>query len=264
MPAPPAAPEAAQAKPQPEKAPNNKLQAPPPALDVPAIAAQPQLWPAQIVLLEPTEFPVFVGGKQAGSVRLPRGTSVMLRKVNTDGTVDVQREGATARIPAKCTNLSMAVKNDPPSGNGSASGPTAARPENTPVHLLDVSVSPDADTGADVDEQGTRLRSYRIKIVNATDQKYPKVLVRFFAFARTANDEVILAANDEQSCDIGPNTELTVLPAKLRVVKGRMLEGYAVLLRDAANNIVGSQTTIESVAKNWPALESLPPGAPLP
>jgi len=243
-----------------------------PLLDLATIASQPQLWPAEIVLVTPVEFPIFVNGKQAGSAELPRGTSVTLRRVNADGTLEVQRQGATARIPARSTNLLRLLQGGSAGQAATANtskpvAQTAARPAATPSgprQMLEVSVSPDPTADVDIDSQGNRLKSYRIRIVNATEQNYPKVLVRFFAFARNATDEVTLAANDEQVCNVGPNTELIVLPAKLRILKGRGIDGTAVLLRDGDNNIIGSQTTRDSVTKNWPALESLPPGSPVP
>lgn len=258
----------------PAKAPESTPQATPLPLDAARIAAQPQLWPAQVALVVPVQFPIVINGAQAGSVQLPRGTPVFLQKVNADGTVEVQRQGAFAKIPARNTNLLALVqaRASAPAADGNASQPappagaTTPRASATPgPQTLSVVVSRDqSGDAAGVDDQGNRVQAYRIRIVNPTDRSFPKVLVRFFAFGRTANNELSLAANDSQTCDVGPKTEITVEPAKLRVDKGRNLDGYAVLLRDADNAIVGSQTTRESVAKDWAALENLPPGSVLP
>ena len=249
----------------------------PAPLTIAVIAAQPQLWPAQVALSIPVQFPISINGAQAGSIQLPRNTVLTLRRVNVDETVDVLHQGALARIPGSSTTLlaqvstkqnsvvppapaagGEAAAQPAPAANGAATG--AAVPGQA---ALAVTVTRDRSQDVGADEQGRRLWVFHVLIKNASDKAYPKVAVRFFAFSRAGN-ELSLAANDTQSCDVPANGEITVDPAKLRLENNRTFDGYAVLLRDADNAIVGSSTTRESVTKNWTVLESLPPGSPVP
>ena len=254
----------------------------PAPLDAPKAALLPQFWPRTVVLAVSIDFPVTLNGVQAGSMRLPKGAALNLRKVNADGTVQVERQGSQATLPVDSTNLLSLMRkaaedasSNPtpapatPAASDAAAAPadsgTASAPTATPGPRPVLNVIVNRDRGAEAsDDPGTRVYAFHIRIVNPTERAYPKVAVRFFGFARTRDNALTVVANDTQPCDVPANGEITVDPAKLRLEATRAFDGYAVLVRDAENTIVGYSTTRDSVTRNWAGLELLPPGSPLP
>ena len=81
---------------------------PPAPLDLAEIARQPALWPRQVVLLVSVRFPVILNGVNVGNIQMPSGRAVLLRKVNLDGTVEIELQGSQtshARVKAQATDL---------------------------------------------------------------------------------------------------------------------------------------------------------------
>lgn len=77
-------------------------------LDLADIARQPQLWPRQVVLLTSVRFSVVLKGVNVGNVQIPAGRGVLLRKVNPDGTVEIELQespGSQAKVKAQATDL---------------------------------------------------------------------------------------------------------------------------------------------------------------
>ena len=181
-----------------------------------------------------------------------------LRKVNVEGSVDVEHQNAITRIAAGSTNLSALIAATLEKEASDAAAAATPSPSSLNVTVI-------RDRNSDLsDESGRRVWGFHIRIANTSSQEYPKVAVRFFAFVRAANNDLALAANEVQSADVPANGEITIDPAKLRLDKTRSFDGYAVLVRDAKNAIIGSTSTRDSVVRNWEALEALPPGSPVP
>ena len=88
---------------EPENAPKGALSK---ALDVATIAAEPKSWPREVTLLSPVRLPLVLNGTKVGETQLPAGKSVVLRKVNLDGTVEVEFQGSSTSIQAAGTDLS--------------------------------------------------------------------------------------------------------------------------------------------------------------
>ncbi|MCX6966199.1 MAG: hypothetical protein NTZ46_00185 [Verrucomicrobia bacterium] len=81
---------------------------PPAPLDLAEIARQPELWPPQVVLLASVRFPVILKGVNVGNIQMPPGRAVLLRKVNVDGTVEIELQGsqtAHAKVQAQTTDI---------------------------------------------------------------------------------------------------------------------------------------------------------------
>lgn len=79
--------------------------APPVPLEIGDIARQPRLWPPQVILLRTQRFPVVIKGVNVGNVQVPAGRPVTLRKVNTDGTLEIEFQGSPAKVKAQATDL---------------------------------------------------------------------------------------------------------------------------------------------------------------
>ncbi len=93
------------------------------------LSMRPAAWPQVVRLLKPLRLPVFLNGTQAGSVLVPAGTVVALRKVGADGTVEVTHARSFATLPARDTDLSARVTALLRSGTTAA---VAAAPTPTP------------------------------------------------------------------------------------------------------------------------------------
>ena len=116
---------------------------PTPAPDAAGISGQPQFWPRSVALVVPVTFPAIIKGAPAGSFQAPRGMVVTLKKVNADGTVEVERQGATVKIPGESTDLlirvqaAAAIPNPPgalmPETGASAPKPSTTGPAPTPT-----------------------------------------------------------------------------------------------------------------------------------
>ena len=83
---------------------------PPPPLTVEDIARQPQLWPKQLLLLTSARFPVVLNGVNVGNVLVPAGSAVILRKVNPEGTVEIELRGSKATVKAEATDLAARAR----------------------------------------------------------------------------------------------------------------------------------------------------------
>lgn len=111
-PVPPRPSDAELAGPLPEHSPGEAVSAaaartPAPAarLEIADIARQPRLWPREVVLAASQRFPVVLNGVNVGNVQVPAGRSVLLRKVNADGTLEIEFQGAVAKVKARATDL---------------------------------------------------------------------------------------------------------------------------------------------------------------
>ncbi|MDD5199075.1 MAG: hypothetical protein PHC88_04670 [Terrimicrobiaceae bacterium] len=63
-------------------------------------------WPKEVVLIEAADFPIVIGGKVAGSVKLPAGSPVEV--VGLDAvSVTARHAGATQRLPIQATDLAQ-------------------------------------------------------------------------------------------------------------------------------------------------------------
>lgn len=74
-------------------------------LDIGDIARQPQLWPPQVILVSTQRFPVVIKGVNVGNVQVPAGRPVTLRRVNLDGTLEIEFQGSPAKVKAQATDL---------------------------------------------------------------------------------------------------------------------------------------------------------------
>ena len=74
-------------------------------LEIGDIARQPKLWPPQVILIRTQRFPVIIKGVNVGSVQVPAGRPVTLRKVNPDGTLEIEFQGSPAKVKAQATDL---------------------------------------------------------------------------------------------------------------------------------------------------------------
>ena len=99
--------EAGLAGPLPEHSPGEPAvaAATPASLDIDEIARQPQLWPPQVILVSAQRFPVVIKGVNVGNVQVPAGRAVTLRKVNADGTLEIEFQGSPAKVKAQATDL---------------------------------------------------------------------------------------------------------------------------------------------------------------
>ena len=77
----------------------------PAPLQIAEVAGQPQLWPKQVVLTTSVNFPVILNGINRGNIQLPAGRAVNLRKVNPDGTVELDLQGAMTKVNAQVTDV---------------------------------------------------------------------------------------------------------------------------------------------------------------
>jgi len=78
---------------------------PAPPLELADIAKQPQFWPKQVFLLAAVKFPVVLKGVNVGTMLLPPGRPVTLRKVNPDGSVEIELQGAQTKVSAQTTDV---------------------------------------------------------------------------------------------------------------------------------------------------------------
>jgi len=62
-------------------------------------------WPAEVVLLQKTTFPIVMGGKSSGSFIAQPGTVVRLVSAGTEVEVEVEFQGARVKLPAGHTDL---------------------------------------------------------------------------------------------------------------------------------------------------------------
>lgn len=99
--------EAELAGPLPEHSPGETVSAAatPVNLEIGDIARQPQLWPPQVILMSTQRFPVVIKGVNVGNVQVPAGRPVILRKVNPDGTLEIEFQGSPAKVKAQATDL---------------------------------------------------------------------------------------------------------------------------------------------------------------
>jgi len=74
-------------------------------LDLGEIARQPQLWPRQVVLLASVRFPVILKGVNVGNIQVPPGRPVLLRKVDLDGSVEIELQGSLTKVKAQTTDI---------------------------------------------------------------------------------------------------------------------------------------------------------------
>jgi hypothetical protein len=77
---------------------------PPPSLDFATVARSPSSWPQQITLTQSASFPVIIGGRVAGDVKVPVGTVMRFLRLN-NLNVEVEYQNARQLVPATCTDL---------------------------------------------------------------------------------------------------------------------------------------------------------------
>lgn len=72
------------------------------------IAKQPHLWPRQVLLRSSVRFAVIIKGMNAGNIQVPAGRPVNLRKVDLDGTVEIElpgSQGSVTKVKEQDTDL---------------------------------------------------------------------------------------------------------------------------------------------------------------
>ncbi|MEI8235062.1 MAG: hypothetical protein WCH57_10315 [Verrucomicrobiota bacterium] len=97
----------------------------PTSLDLASLSRQPERWPRQVVLLAAVRFPVILKGVNAGNIQVPAGSPVLLRKVNPDGSVEIElpaAPGSIAKVKAQNTDLLARA--------GAAANPAPATPSS--------------------------------------------------------------------------------------------------------------------------------------
>lgn len=252
---------------------------PPLKISVASVAADPRLWPRQVVLQGPVRFPVYINGNPAGSVQIGRGSLVSLHKVQPDGTVELERLGSIAKANASQTDLLArsqeiwmrlaqgpaavapsalpvsSVAGPAVSGTGNAANPSTAIP------ALQITVTRDrkSEPAADGASQHTWL--FHIKAANPGTSEYPALHGVFVAFYRDPNGVLRVASNQAITGSISAGGATVIDPGPVRIDQ---IDGYAVVLRDADGKVVGSVSTRDSVTRDWASLEKMATGELLP
>jgi len=229
--------------------------------DLPALAGLPRYWPAKVKLLAPARFPVFLNGVEAGTIQVPAGALVTLRKLRADGQAEVERQGAFATLPATATDVlaraqALAAAVTPAPSAATASPAPEKRKAPPPLQIV---VTRSRQTGAGA----ARARwSFKVRLSNPSSEPAAAAAGRFFAFSRKPGEPLLLAANEPLTAPaLEPGGTATLEPPALKL--DAPLDGYAVLLRDAQGAVVGSLSTRESATADWAALEAARPGSPL-
>lgn len=93
------------ASPPPSPTPATPSVIPTAPLDIAEIARQPQLWPRQVILLASVRFPVILKGVNVGNIQVPPGRPVLLRKVDLDGSVEIELQGSQTKVKAQATDI---------------------------------------------------------------------------------------------------------------------------------------------------------------
>lgn len=125
----------------PEPPPSAEPTPAPAPLEIADLARQPQLWPKQVLLVAPVRFNVIMQGKAMGSILVPARRPVILRKINPDGTVEIQYQSNTAitkhqdtdllpRARAAALEKPAANPPAPSSGDSGATSPAKPSPES--------------------------------------------------------------------------------------------------------------------------------------
>ena len=100
------------------------------------IAASPERWPSQTRLKAPVDFPISVGGKLSGSIRVPPGTGVKVVKIAKDGAEIVFAE-YSAKVAFDQTTLDEQIIDGEPRlgaklADKSSPPPQGPKPDATP------------------------------------------------------------------------------------------------------------------------------------
>ena len=100
------------------------------------IAASPERWPSQTRLKAPVDFPISVGGKLSGSIRVPPGTGVKVVKIAKDGAEIVFAE-YSAKVAFDQTTLDEQIMDgeprlEPKTADKSSPPTQGQKPDATP------------------------------------------------------------------------------------------------------------------------------------
>lgn len=104
---------------------------PPPTpvpLSLATVAQTPALWPAQVALNAPHNFPVMIDGRPIGEAKVPAGTVLKLNRV-VGVQVEVEYQGSFSFVPADSTDLM-------PRAVAISKNPALARPTPPPVPVF--------------------------------------------------------------------------------------------------------------------------------
>jgi len=252
--------------------------APTPALEIniQTVAADPRLWPREIVLKEPVSFPVYIDGKPAGNIQVGKGGGAKLRAVHPDGTVELERLGSYARAKANQTDLlerarviglrllgaSATIPSaTPQSSASSAESASPAKAETSGSVGISMSVTRDRKTEPGPDGTPQHAWYFHIKLGNTSATPSPALHGVFVAFYRDPLGSLRIASNQTVSGTVPAGGSSVIDPDPVRV---NQIDGFAVLLRDPDGKITASFSTRDSIARDWAALEKMNAGELLP
>jgi hypothetical protein len=73
-------------------------------IDLSDLSKDPSQWPNELFLLEKTDFPVIIGGRESGVITAPKGAKVKLIEL-IDSKVKISYNGVVKVIPTESTDL---------------------------------------------------------------------------------------------------------------------------------------------------------------
>ena len=125
------------------------------------IAASPERWPSQTRLKAPVDFPISVGGKLSGSIRVPPGTSVKVVKIAKDRAEIVFAE-YSAKVAFDQTTLDEQIMDgesrlEPKTAGKSAPPTQAPKPGATPPKNDGTSLVPEQNWGKPSGDERSNL-----------------------------------------------------------------------------------------------------------
>lgn len=244
-----------------------------PAAEPPAPLAElvkvPGAVPLQVALLKETALPVFVGQSEAGSITVPAGASLQVVGVG-DGTVEVMRGDARAKIPVASTDFEAQVRARHAALAAAAAAAAPAAPATTGTEAAPAATGTQAapattsrpvlERHVDIDVQGShrdvedglrnqgraQLIRVRVRLTNtSTLGPFDQIEGKVFVFGKHVNIPGMyqLVTSEDFTCKLGPreNYEYATREFTLRshsglVRAGFRYDGWLLLLKDKSGN----------------------------
>lgn len=263
---------------------------PPPAstpslLDLATIARTPALWPKQVALLYPIDFPVSLDGRIVGQVKAPAGTLVHLVRVSGQQVEVEHRAGNQAgkhMIPAASTDLmqralaAFTSRNSRPAGTGMAAATPARVPavvnpaklgERIGVEVVRMKKS--RVEGGDFDDKTDRIE-LKVKLSNSdTSVSAENLKGEIYVLAESILDRSALKLLGSQTFNFSlpargthelATDELVTAYDTTGARFGYKYEGWILRIRDAAGNLVAVKSSSPTLLKNAEKITALAVG----
>ena len=247
----------------------------PPSLDLAMVARTPALWPAQVALVEPKSFPLWLNGRAVGETKAPAGTVMRLLRV-AGQQVEVEYQSHRYALPVVMTDLMaralVAFRNAGsvlPEAAKTAAAPTVTEPTTQPsaatgglkignrVAMDVVRQKRSRIEGGDFDDKKDRI-SLKVKISNTDTTSAEGLKGQICVLGESILDRraVKMLAKQEFTFSLPARGSHELLTDEVETAYdttgarfGYRYEGWLLRIHDSAGNLVAEKSTSPSLIK---------------